>query len=95
MLKATAADLKFAAAGVAAMTSGDAVANSRDYWQRMIMVSFIDAALGDDDRWDHQQLGEVLGHLFFSLMVGLSTGRMSLKEARSVMRTAISLIVGD
>lgn len=93
MLEAAAAELQFAAAGVAAMTSGDAIASSADYWRRVVMTSFIDAALGDDDRWDHQRLGEVLGHLFFSLMAGLSTGRMTLEDAKSVMADAITLIL--
>lgn len=95
MLEAAAAELQFAAAGVAAMTSGDAIASSAEYWRRVVMTSFIDAALGDDDRWDHQRLGEVLGHLFFSLMAGLSTGRMTLEDAKSVMANAVTFILRD
>ncbi len=91
MLAATAEDLSLASAGVAAITSADLAASSPAFWKRIVMSSYMDVALGDEDVGDREPLGELLGHVFFSLMCGLAIGRMSLKEAEDAMDRAVAL----
>ncbi len=93
MLEATAEDLDLAAAGVAAITSSDPVASSPQYWQSMVMVAYLDAALGEEDVGDRRELGEILGHMFFSLMIGLAAGRMPLEDCKRVMTRSVELIL--
>ncbi len=93
MLETTAEDLELAAAGVAAITSSDPVASSPQYWQSMVMVAYLDAALGEEDVGNRQELGEILGHVFFSLMIGLASGRMDLDECKRVMTRSVQLIL--
>ncbi len=93
MLETTAEDLEFAAAGVAAITSADPVASSPQYWQSMVMAAYLDAALGEEDVGNRQELGEILGHVFFSLMIGLASGRVPLDECKRVMNRAVELLV--
>jgi AcrR family transcriptional regulator len=93
MLEATAEDLNLASAGVSAIASADPNASSPEYWQKIVMVSYMDVALGDEDVGDRQELGAILGHVFFSLMVGMAGGRHSLKESKDVMKRAVNLIL--
>ncbi len=92
-LGVAAENLKLASAGVSAITSGDELAASPDYWRKMVMGPYLDIALGDEDVGDRAELGEILGHIFFSLMVGMATGRKSLQECRRVMDRAVHLIL--
>ncbi len=92
MLTATAEDLQLAAAGVAAITSSDPIASSPEFWNQMVMVCYMDVALGEEQVGDRQAIGEMLGHVFFSLMCGLAAGRMSLEEAMSAMDRAVALV---
>ena len=80
MLDAIAEDPQLAAAGVAAMTSADPAVSPPEYWERRVMASYLDAALGDEEVGDRETLGEVLGHVFFSLMIGMATGRKSVAD---------------
>ncbi len=91
MLAATAEDPKFAAAGVAAINSADPTASSPEFWKQNVMARYLHVALGDEAVGDRAALGELLGHVFFSLMCGLSTGRMSLAQAKASMDRAIAL----
>jgi len=93
MLAATAEDLPLASAGVAALTSADPAASSPDFWRQIIMPSYMDVALGDEEVGDREALGETLGHVFFSLMCGLAVGRMSLEEAEAAMDRAVQLVL--
>ena len=93
MLEATAEDLDLASAGVSAIASGDPNASSPEYWQKIVMVSYLDVALGDQDVGNRQELGAILGHIFFSLMVGMAGGRHSLRETKEVMKKAVYLIL--
>ncbi len=95
MLEVIAADLPFAAAGIAAMASGDEVASSPEYWNDEIMVAYLDTALGSDDVGDRTELAEVLGHVFFSVMAGFATGRNDLDECRRAMARAVRLVLPD
>lgn len=93
MFEVTAEDLNLAAAGVMAMTSRDPAASSAEYWNTLIIGPFLDTALGGDDVDNREVLGEILGHLFFSLMIGLTAGRMETDEAKAVMNNAIHLML--
>jgi AcrR family transcriptional regulator len=94
MLDTTAGDLNLAAAGVAALTSGDAAVSAPEYWNREVMASYLQAALGAEEVGDRETLGEVLGHVFFSLMIGMATGQKSLPECKAVMGKAVRLALG-
>jgi len=93
MLEATAEDLLLASAGVAAITSSDLSASSPGFWSQFVMPSYMDVALGDEDVGDRKALGELLGHVFFSLMCGLAIGRSSLEEADAAMTRAVGLVL--
>jgi AcrR family transcriptional regulator len=94
LLAATAEDPQFAAAGVAAINSADPAASLPEFWNQNMMASYLHLALGDEPVGDRAALGELLGHVFFSLMCGLSTGRMSLAQANASMDRAIALALG-
>jgi len=91
MLAATAEDPELAAAGVAAINSADPAASSPEFWNQNVMANYLRVALADEPVGDRDALGELLGHVFFSLMCGLSTGRMSLAQASASMNRAIAL----
>jgi len=91
MLAATAENPTLAAAGVAAINSADSAASSPEFWNQNVMASYLHFALGDEEVGDRAALGELLGHVFFSLMCGLSTGRMSLAQANAAMERAIAV----
>ncbi len=91
MLAAAAEDLPLAAAGIAAITSTDLSTSSPEFWNRFVMSSYMDVALGNEEAGDREALGEFLGHVFFSLMCGLATGRMSLAQAEGTMNRAVAL----
>lgn len=91
MLEATAEDLPLAAAGAAALSSPTAVlpGDTDRLWLTDIMVAYFDAALGDEDVGDRLELADLLGHLFFAVMIGLTTGRSDLAAARSRMAAGV------
>ena len=91
LLAAAAEDPELAAAGVAAINSADPAASSPEFWSRNIMLRYMQIALGDEEVGDREALGELLGHVFFSLMCALSTGRMSLAQASAAMDRAIAI----
>ena len=95
MFEVTVEDLNIAAAGVVAMTSTDPAASSPEYWNSAVIGPYLDAALGDADLGDRLVLGQLLGHLFFSLMIGLTTGRMQIDGAKALMREAIGRVVRE
>ena len=94
MLAATAEDPELAAAGVSAINSADPTASSPEFWNQNVMASYLHVALGDEPVGDRAALGDLLGHVFFSLMCGLSTRRMSLEQANASMDRAIALVLG-
>jgi AcrR family transcriptional regulator len=95
MFEVTAENLELSAAGVAAVTSGDPAASAPEYWQTTVIAPYLDATLGDEDVGDRRALGEILGHLFFSLMVAMTGGHMSAGEATAVMGRAADLMLGS
>ncbi len=95
MLDSTTENINLASAGVQAMISDDPSTNSPDYWQQMIMVPYIKAALGNDYPIDLRELGEILGHIFFSLMIGLSSQRLPLSHCKDVISRSVELLLQD
>jgi AcrR family transcriptional regulator len=89
MLDAITKDLSLASAAVLAITSGDPSASTPEYWQTVVMRPYLDVALGDAERLDREELGEILGHLFLSLMISLTSGHMDVDKAKSIMGRAI------
>jgi AcrR family transcriptional regulator len=94
MFDSTAEDLNLAAAGVAAMTSSDPSASAPEFWQKTIMVPYLDVALGDERPEELEELAQIFGHLFFSLMISLTAGRTEVAEAKQNMARAIRRILG-
>ncbi len=92
MLDSTAKNLSLASAGVSAITSGDPVAGSAQYWHQMALSAYLDVALGDEDVGDRRLLGEILGHVFFSLMVGMATGLRKPGECKQTMTHAVHMV---
>jgi AcrR family transcriptional regulator len=88
MFGATADNLALSAAGIAAVTSGDPAASSPEYWQASVLDPYLDTAFGDEAPKDRAILGQILGHLFFSLMISMTAGHMSADEATAIMRQA-------
>jgi len=91
LLAAAHEDPELAAAGVAAINSADPAASSPEFWNENIMSRYMQVALGDEEVGDRTALGELLGHVFFSLMCALSTGRMGLAQANAAMDRAIAI----
>jgi AcrR family transcriptional regulator len=94
MFEVTAENLELSAAGVAAVTSGDPAASAPEYWQSAVIAPYLDAAFGDEDVGDRAVLGEILGHLFFSLMIAMTAGRLDAAAATEVTRRAAQLMLG-
>jgi AcrR family transcriptional regulator len=94
MFEVTAENLDLSAAGVAAVTSGDPAASAPEYWQSAVIAPYLDAAFGDEDVGDRAALGEILGHLFFSLMVAMTAGHLDAAAATEVTRRAAQLMLG-
>jgi len=95
IIKSTAADLKFSSAGVNALISEETAANSLDFWQDLLLIPFMRLAVGDELNQLDTDISELLGHVFFSLMVAVSAKRMSGAEASKVMERAISRLILD
>ena len=86
-----AADPNLASAGIAAATSNDPAASAPEYWQEMIMLPYLDVAMGSEGREEREELAEILGHLFFSLMIALTADRIDLDKARRIMSRTVRL----
>lgn len=95
VIESTAADLKFSSAGVNALISEETAANSLDFWQELLLIPFIRLAVGDELNQLEADISEMLGHIFFSLMVAVSAKRMSGAEASDVMERAINRLIVD
>lgn len=95
VIASTASDLKFSSAGVSALISEETAANSLNYWQNLLLIPFIRLAVGDQLNDLEAEISELLGHVFFSLMVAVSAKRMTANEASAVMERAISRLILD
>jgi len=95
MLDEVVANLNLSAAAVAAVTSGDPAANGPEYWQELVMIPYLDAALGDESAENREELAEILGHLLFSLMIGLTVGRLELDKAKEIMGRTLRLVLRE
>jgi AcrR family transcriptional regulator len=95
VISSTASDLKFSSAGVSALISEETAANSLDYWQNLLLIPFIRLAVGDQLNELESEISEILGHVFFSLMVTVSAKRMTANEASAVMERAIKSLILD
>jgi AcrR family transcriptional regulator len=95
ILEVADANLNLSAAAIAAVTSGDPAANSPEYWQEMVMIPYLDAALGGESAESRAEVAEILGHLLFSLMIGLTAGRLKLDKAKEIMSRSLRLILRE
>jgi AcrR family transcriptional regulator len=95
VIASTASDLKFSSAGVSALISEETAANSLNYWQNLLLIPFIRLAVGEQLNDLEAEISELLGHVFFSLMVAVSAKRMTAEEASAVMERAIGRLILD
>jgi AcrR family transcriptional regulator len=95
MFEATAADTNLASAAISAVTSGDAFAASREYWYDRVMDPYMEAALGGAPIAQREEVTEILGHTFFSLMIALASGRKTLAECQRLMARAIARMLRE
>jgi AcrR family transcriptional regulator len=86
-------DLDLASAGVMALTSGDPAASSSEQWQTMVIGPCMEAAFGDEDVGDRREVCELLGHLVFAVMVGLTSGQHEPGSATRLLETAVRRIL--
>ncbi len=86
-------DLNLAAAGVMAVASCDPAANSSEQWQTMVIGPCMEAAFGDEDVGDRQEICELFGHLVFAVMTGLTNGQHDRESAMAFLQTAARRIL--
>jgi AcrR family transcriptional regulator len=59
----------------------------------LLMTSWIDAALGDDEVAEREAVTEVLEHVCFSTIIGFATGRQDADYAKDQLATAARLLL--
>jgi len=82
-------DLNLSAAGVMALTSGDPAASSSEQWQTMVIGPCMEAAFGDEDVGDREEISALVGHLVFAVMVGLTNGQHDRTSANAILESAV------
>ena len=86
-------DLNLASAGVMAVASGDPAASSSEQWQTMVIGPCMEAAFGDEDVGDRQEICDLFGHLVFAVMAGLTNGQHDRESAMAFLETAARRIL--
>lgn len=81
-------DLDLAAAGVMALTSGDPAASSAEKWQTMVIRPCMETAFGNEDVGNREEICELLGHLVFAVMIGLTNGQHDHESAMALFESA-------
>lgn len=87
-------DLNISAAGVMALTSGDPAARASAQWQTMVVGPCMEAAFGDEDVGDREEICEIFGHLVFAVMIGLTTGLHDHRSALALLENTAKRILG-
>lgn len=82
-------DLNLSAAGVMALTSGDPAASSSEQWQTMVIGPCMEAAFGDEDVGDRHEFSNIVGHLVFAVMIGLTNGQHDRTSANAILESAV------
>ncbi|MBW2271471.1 MAG: TetR/AcrR family transcriptional regulator [Deltaproteobacteria bacterium] len=88
LIAIVAQDLNLAAAGVMALTSGDPAASSSEQWQTLVIGPCLEAAFGEEDVGDRQEVCDLFGHLVFAVMVGLTNGQHDSDSAMAFLESA-------
>ena len=86
-------DLNLAAAGVTALTSGDPPVSASAQWQTTVIGPCMEAAFGDEDVGDRQEVCDLFGHLVFTVMVGLANGQHDSVSANALLKSAARRIL--
>ncbi|MBW1882112.1 MAG: TetR/AcrR family transcriptional regulator [Deltaproteobacteria bacterium] len=86
-------DLNLAAAGVMALTSGDPAVSASAQWQTTVIGPCMEAAFGDEDVGDRQEVCDLFGHLIFTVMVGLANGQHDSVSANALLKSAARRIL--
>ncbi len=86
-------DLNLAAAGVTALTSGDPAVSASAQWQTTVIGPCMEAAFGDEDVGDRQEVCDLFGHLVFTVMVGLANGQHDSVSANALLKSAARRIL--
>lgn len=82
-------DLNLASAGVMAWSSGDPAATSSEQWHTQAIGPCINAAYGTEDVGDREEIGEILGHLAFSVIVSLTNGSLDSESAVKLLTATV------
>ena len=59
----------------------------------LLMTSWIDVALGDDEVAEREAVTEVLEHVCFSTIIGFATGRQDADYAKDQLASAARLLL--
>jgi AcrR family transcriptional regulator len=86
-------DLDLAAAGAMATVSGDPAAASSEQWQSMVIRPCMETAFGDEDVGDRDEVCDLLGHLVFAVVVGLTNGGHDPQSAMALLESATRRIL--
>ena len=92
MIDATVLDLNFAQAGVAAMTATTGDARVGMPWHEL-MESYLAVAIPEGVLVHKAAIAETLGHVFFSIMVGLTSSEFNADSAKKSLNQAVMLVL--
>lgn len=88
-------DLKLAASVLAAATSSDPAVSGDDQQQQLagLVGAYLDIAIGDKDVPDRDTVGTILGHVLLSVLLQLTSGRVTAARAAADVRAAAALVI--
>lgn len=90
-------DLNLAASVLEAATSSDAAVSGDDQQQQQLaglVGAYLDIAVGDDELPDRETVGTILGHVLLSVLLQLTSGRVTAARAAADVRAAAALVIG-
>lgn len=90
MIDTTLADINLAQAGVAAMAAPSGDARSGLLWPEL-MEAYISVAIPEGEIRQRSEIAELMGHVFFSVMVGLTSSQLSASEAKRIIHRTLHL----
>jgi len=88
VLDAARAEPQLTSAVLTAATSPDPEAVRAGLRLGSVIGSYLGVALGDAAEPEHEELAQLLGHVFFSALVHMTSGRLSPEAAAAAVRAA-------
>ncbi len=89
-------DRKLAASVLEAATSSDPAVSGDDQQRQLagLVGAYLDIAVGDEDLPDRDTVGTILGHVLLSVLLQLTSGRVTAARAAADVRAAAALVIG-